>query len=91
MAQRERSVPFEKMLRVLRVREVPDPVVGPEEVLVDVVSTAVNRAEVLQRMGMYPPPPGAPDVLGLEIAGGIVATGEGAEESSGRSTIAAMR
>ena len=56
---------------VLRVREVPDPVIGPDEVLVDVVSTAVNRAEVLQRMGLYPQPAPAPiyEIPGLEFAG----------------------
>lgn len=63
---------------VLRLREVPDPVPGPEEVLVDVVSTAVNRADVLQRMGMYPYPGRKPafDIPGLELAGRVAAVGE---------------
>lgn len=63
---------------VLRLREVPDPVIGPEEVLVDVVSTAVNRADVLQRMGMYPYPGRRPahDIPGLELAGRVAAVGE---------------
>jgi putative PIG3 family NAD(P)H quinone oxidoreductase len=63
---------------VLRVREVPDPVLGPDEVMVDVVSTAVNRAEVLQRMGLYPQPAPAPkfEIPGLEFAGRVVALGE---------------
>jgi len=63
---------------VLRVREVPDPVLGPDEVLVDVVSTAVNRAEVLQRMGLYPQPAPVPkfEIPGLEFAGRVVALGE---------------
>ena len=63
---------------VLRVREVPDPVVGPEEMLVDVVSTAINRAEVLQRMGLYPQPAPAPifEIPGLEFAGRVVALGD---------------
>jgi putative PIG3 family NAD(P)H quinone oxidoreductase len=63
---------------VLRVRDVPDPVVGPEEVLVDVVSTAINRAEVLQRMGLYPQPAPPPvyEIPGLEFAGTVVAIGE---------------
>ena len=43
---------------VLRWAEVPDPVAGPGEVLIDVAATSVNRADLLQRMGMYPPPPG---------------------------------
>jgi NADPH:quinone reductase len=63
---------------VLRVREVPDPIVGPEEVLVDVVSTAINRAEVLQRMGLYPQPAPPPiyEIPGLEFAGRVVAIGD---------------
>ncbi|TML18763.1 MAG: NAD(P)H-quinone oxidoreductase [Actinobacteria bacterium] len=63
---------------VLRVREIPDPAIGPDEVLVDVVSTAVNRAEVLQRMGLYPQPAPAPkfEIPGLEFAGRVVALGE---------------
>ena len=52
-------------------RPVPQP--GPGEVLVKVAAAGVNRPAVLQRRGMYPPPPGAPDVLGLEVAGGVVA------------------
>lgn len=58
---------------VLRVVQRPDPVPGSGELLVRVVATAVNRADVLQRRGMYPPPPGASDVLGLE-ASGVVET-----------------
>jgi NADPH2:quinone reductase len=61
---------------VLTVREVPEPVPGPEEVLVDVVATAVNRADVLQRMGLYPGPPMAAEVPGLEFAGRVAAVGE---------------
>ena len=63
---------------VLRVRDVPDPVIGPDEVLVDVVSTAINRAEVLQRLGLYPQPAPAPkfEIPGLEFAGRVVALGE---------------
>ncbi len=57
--------------------EVPDPVAGPGEVLVDVVASAVNRADLLQRQGFYPPPPGAPPYPGLECAGRISALGEG--------------
>lgn len=49
---------------------------GPEEVLVDVKATAVNRADLSQARGNYPPPPGASEILGLEMAGVIVATGE---------------
>ena len=49
----------------------PDPVAGPDEVIVDIHATALNRADLLQRAGNYPPPPGAPDILGLEMAGVI--------------------
>ncbi|MCW2501103.1 MAG: quinone oxidoreductase [Frankiales bacterium] len=62
---------------VLTLAEVPDPVPGPGEVLVDVVATAVNRADVLQRQGFYNPPPGAPPYPGLECSGTIRALGEG--------------
>ncbi|MFF2327509.1 MULTISPECIES: NAD(P)H-quinone oxidoreductase [unclassified Streptomyces] len=57
--------------------EVPDPVAGEGEVLVDVVSSAVNRADVLQRQGFYNPPPGASSYPGLECAGRITAIGPG--------------
>lgn len=62
---------------VLSWEGVPDPEPGPGEVLVDVIATAVNRADVLQRQGLYPPPPGAPEWPGLECSGRIVALGEG--------------
>ena len=60
----------------LSVTEVPDPVAGPGEVLIEVAATAVNRADLLQRQGHYPPPPGASDVIGLECSGTIVAVGD---------------
>ena len=53
----------------LRLGEAPDPRPGPGEVLIDVAATAVNRADLLQRRGFYPPPPGASPILGLECAG----------------------
>src|SRR3954464_9822933 len=62
---------------VLGWGEVPDPVCGPEEVVVDVAATAVNRADLLQRQGFYPPPPGASDILGLECSGIVSEVGEG--------------
>ncbi|TFV64053.1 UNVERIFIED_ORG: NAD(P)H-quinone oxidoreductase [Bacillus sp. AZ43] len=62
---------------VLDWREVPDPVCGPGEVIVDVAATAVNRADLLQRQGFYPPPKGASDILGLECSGTISEVGEG--------------
>ncbi len=61
----------------LVVTELPDPVPGPGEVLIEVAATAVNRADLLQRQGFYPPPPGASDVIGLECSGTVAAIGEG--------------
>ncbi|MGO4752626.1 NAD(P)H-quinone oxidoreductase [Streptomyces sp. 2MCAF27] len=57
--------------------EVPDPVPGEGEVLVDIAAAGVNRADLLQRQGHYPPPPGAPDHPGLECSGRIAALGPG--------------
>jgi len=62
---------------VLQLRDVPDPVVGPGEVVIDVAATAVNRADLLQRAGHYPPPAGAPPWPGLECSGTISAIGAG--------------
>jgi putative PIG3 family NAD(P)H quinone oxidoreductase len=62
---------------VMTVQEVPDPAAGPGEVVLDVAATAVNRADLLQRQGNYPPPPGASPLLGLECSGRIAALGEG--------------
>jgi putative PIG3 family NAD(P)H quinone oxidoreductase len=61
---------------------VPDPVAGPGEVLLDVAASAVNRADLLQRQGFYPPPPGASDVIGLECSGTVAAVGAGVERWS---------
>ncbi|NEY32390.1 zinc-binding dehydrogenase [Streptomyces sp. PRKS01-65] len=57
--------------------EVPDPVPGEGEVLVDVVASAVNRADIMQRQGLYDPPPGAPRHPGLECSGRVAALGPG--------------
>jgi putative PIG3 family NAD(P)H quinone oxidoreductase len=62
---------------VLEWTEVPDPVPGPGEVLIDVAASAVNRADLLQRQGAYPPPPGASEIIGLECSGRVAALGEG--------------
>jgi NADPH2:quinone reductase len=59
--------------------ERPVPVAGSGEYLVRVAAAGVNRPDLMQRAGNYPPPPGAPAILGLEIAGTIVAVGEGGE------------
>jgi NADPH2:quinone reductase len=66
---------------VLSWSEVDDPPPpGPGEVTIEVVASAVNRADLMQRMGHYEPPPGASDILGLECAGTIAAVGEGVED-----------
>ena len=62
-------------------RPVPRP--GPGEVLIEVGAAGVNRPDILQRRGLYPPPPGAPDILGLEVAGTVVEAGQGAEDHVG--------
>jgi putative PIG3 family NAD(P)H quinone oxidoreductase len=59
--------------------ELPDPVAGPGEVVLDVVASAVNRADLLQREGNYPVPPGASEVLGLECSGIVSEVGPGVE------------
>jgi putative PIG3 family NAD(P)H quinone oxidoreductase len=64
---------------VLEVVDLPDPEALPGEVVIDVAATAVNRADVMQRQGHYPPPPGTSDVLGLECSGRIASVGEGVE------------
>ena len=64
---------------VLRAATRPTPQPGPGEVLVKVAAAGVNRPDAMQRAGMYPPPPGASDIPGLEIAGEVVALGPGAQ------------
>jgi putative PIG3 family NAD(P)H quinone oxidoreductase len=59
--------------------EVPDPEAGPGQVLIDVVAAGVNRADVVQRLGHYAPPPGASDYPGLEVSGRIAALGAGVD------------
>jgi NADPH2:quinone reductase len=63
---------------VLKVAILPVPQPGPSEILVKVAAAGVNRPDVIQRQGDYPPPPGAPATLGLEVAGEVVAAGPGA-------------
>ncbi len=61
---------------VLTIREVPDPAAGPEEVVVEVTGTALNRADLLPRMGFYPGPPAEHEIPGLEFAGRVAEVGE---------------
>jgi putative PIG3 family NAD(P)H quinone oxidoreductase len=65
---------------VLTWSEVPDPGPAPGEVLIEVRASAVNRADLLQRAGQYPPPPGAPPYPGLECSGVVTATGDGVSD-----------
>src|SRR3954462_12007967 len=67
---------------VLRWDTVPDPVAGAGEVLLEVIASAVNRADLLQRQGFYPPPPGASDIIGLECSGTVAGVGAGVERWS---------
>src|SRR5687767_6367883 len=60
---------------VLVPGEIPAPPLGPADVRIRVTATAVNRADLLQRQGMYPPPPGASDILGLECTGTVAEVG----------------
>ena len=69
-------------------REVPGP--APGEVLVAVEAAGVNRPDVMQRQGLYPPPPGASDIPGLEIAGTVVAQGEGVDAPAAGARVCAL-
>ena len=59
------------------VADVPEPEPSPGEVIIDVAAAGVNRADILQRAGNYPPPPGASNILGLEVSGTVSALGDG--------------
>ncbi len=65
---------------VLRAETLPVPAPGPGEVLIEVAFAGVNRPDVIQRQGHYPPPPGASPIPGLEVSGEIVALGKGVEQ-----------
>ena len=62
---------------VLSIAELPDPEPGPGEVVLAVAAAGLNRADLLQRQGFYPPPPGASDIIGMECSGTVSAVGEG--------------
>ena len=61
----------------LALQKVPDPVLGENQVLVEIKATALNRADLLQRRGVYPPPQGESEILGLECAGVVAETAPG--------------
>ncbi|WP_374547185.1 NAD(P)H-quinone oxidoreductase [Rhodoblastus sp.] len=64
---------------VIKLRAAPVPQAGPGKVLIEVVAAGINRPDCIQRAGLYPPPPGESDIPGLEIAGRVVALGEGVD------------
>jgi putative PIG3 family NAD(P)H quinone oxidoreductase len=64
---------------VLRISDLPDPSPDENEILIDVYAAGINRADLLQRRGLYPPPPGTSDILGLECAGIVTDTGPAVE------------
>lgn len=64
----------------LKLGEFEAPTISDDDVLIDVKAAGLNRADLMQRAGMYPPPPGASDILGLEVAGIVVETGAGVSE-----------
>jgi len=68
--------------RSLRWDNVPDPMIKNDEVLVKIEAAALNRADLMQREGDYPPPPGCPEWMGLEIAGTVIEVGDEAKERS---------
>jgi NADPH2:quinone reductase len=75
---------------VLQIRQRPVPQPGPGEILVKVAAAGVNRPDIMQRRGLYPPPPGASDIPGLEIAGEVVALGEGVNGPALGDTVCAL-
>ena len=76
--------------QVLRAVRRPVPAVGPNEVLIRVAAAGVNRPDVLQRLGRYPPPPGVTDIPGLEVAGEVVRAGASVQEPALGSRVCAL-
>jgi putative PIG3 family NAD(P)H quinone oxidoreductase len=77
-----KAVLLDKNDKSLHLCEVPDPTVKADEVLIKISAAALNRADLLQREGNYPPPPGCPEWMGLEVSGTIVAMGDEARVKS---------
>src|SRR3954466_11083258 len=75
---------------VLGWGEVPDPVCGPGEVIIDVTACAVNRADLLQRQGFYPPPAGASEILRMECSGTISVIGDAVAGWEGGDDVCAL-
>src|SRR5438309_11529913 len=64
---------------VLKIADVPDPILKPDQIMIRVTHAGVNRADLMQRQGYYPQPPGASEIIGLECAGEVIAVGAGAK------------
>jgi putative PIG3 family NAD(P)H quinone oxidoreductase len=60
---------------VLKLAEVPDPILRDEDIMIGVTHAGLNRADIMQRQGFYPPPPGASEIIGMEAAGKVIAVG----------------
>ncbi|MEC9336936.1 MAG: NAD(P)H-quinone oxidoreductase [SAR324 cluster bacterium] len=75
---------------VLKLHSMPVPEPGPDEVLIKVAAAGVNRPDVMQRKGLYPPPPGATDVPGLELSGTVVSVGQNVSKPPINSEICAL-
>src|ERR1700738_2927167 len=67
---------------MLKLGDFPDPQPGPADLLIEVRFAGLNRADIMQRQGSYPPPPGASPILGLECAGEVIAVGAEVKEWS---------
>jgi NADPH:quinone reductase len=74
----------------LAMEEIPRPQPGPEQILIKVAAAGVNRADLHQARGAYPPPPGAPETLGLEVSGHVAAVGKGASYKEGDAVAALL-
>ena len=86
IAVRDGRGPAESLLAV----EIETPRPGPGQILIRTSAAGVNRPDILQRLGFYPPPAGAPETLGLEVAGVVVETGEGASRWRGGEPVCAL-
>ena len=75
---------------VLKLHSMPVPEPGPGEVLIKVAAAGVNRPDMMQRKGLYPPPPGATDVPGLEVSGTVVSVGQNVSEPTINSEVCAL-
>ena len=75
---------------VLKLHSMPVPEPGPGEVLIKVAAAGVNRPDVMQRKGLYPPPPGATDVPGLEVSGTVVSVGQNVSKPPINSEVCAL-